>query len=150
MVAFGVEFTCLAFGYLAYLLWNRVSITGSAFSDTLLLGFLSTLFALNYAIASRLSTTNAEENEMTDNTAHPGTKREQALKFLKVLGLSGAAAVAGDSLFIIANAQITKWAYGGPQEAPLSAFTPIVILRADIGERGRRLPCGATAPSTRE
>jgi len=86
MVAFGVEFTCLAFGYLAYLLWNRVSITGSAFSDTLLLGFLSTLFALNYAIASRLSTAKAEENEMTDNTAHPGTKREQALKYLKVLG----------------------------------------------------------------
>jgi KaiC/GvpD/RAD55 family RecA-like ATPase/DNA-binding transcriptional ArsR family regulator len=86
LVAFGVEFTCLAFGYLAYLLWNRVSITGSAFSDALLLGFLSTLFALNYAIASRLSTANAEENEMTDNTAHPGTKREQALKYLKVLG----------------------------------------------------------------
>jgi len=81
-----MEFTCLAFGYLAYLLWNRVSITGSAFSDTLLLGFLSTLFALNYAIASRLSTANAEENEMTDNTAHSGTKREQALKYLKVLG----------------------------------------------------------------
>ena len=86
LVAFGMEFTCLAFGYLAYLLWNRVSITGSAFSDTLLLGFLSTLFALNYAIASRLSTANAEENEMTDNTAHSGTKREQALKYLKVLG----------------------------------------------------------------
>jgi DNA helicase HerA-like ATPase len=47
---------------------------------------LSTLFALNYATVSKLSPGNAEENGMTDNTAHPGTKREQALKYLKVLG----------------------------------------------------------------
>ena len=86
MVAFGVEFTCLAFGYLAYLLWNSVSITGSAFSDTLLLGFLSTLFALNYAIASRRSSDETEEGEAPDQVPASGTKREQALKYLKVLG----------------------------------------------------------------
>ena len=86
LVAFGVEFTCLAFGYLAYLLWNRVSITGSAFSDTLLLGFLSTLLALNYAIMSRRSTDETEEGGVPDQAPTSGTKRGQALKFLKVLG----------------------------------------------------------------
>ena len=86
LVAFGVEFTCLAFAYLAYLLWNGIPITGSAFSDTLLLGFLSTLFALNYTIMSRHSFDETEEREVSDQTPASGTKREQALKYLKVLG----------------------------------------------------------------
>jgi len=86
LVAFGLEVTCLVFAYLAYLLWNGISISGSALSDTLLLGFLSTLFALNYAIISKRPVEVIDENEATDIAASQGTKREQALKYLKVLG----------------------------------------------------------------
>jgi DNA helicase HerA-like ATPase len=85
-VAFGLEVTCLAFAYLAYLLWNGYSITGSTLSDIILLGFLSTLFALNYAIFSRRSSAEIEEAEATDQAPASGTKREQALKYLKLLG----------------------------------------------------------------
>jgi KaiC/GvpD/RAD55 family RecA-like ATPase len=72
--------------YLAYLLWKGISITGSALSDIVLLGFLSTLFALNYAIVSKRSSGEIEEGEATDQAPASGTKREQALKYLKVLG----------------------------------------------------------------
>jgi KaiC/GvpD/RAD55 family RecA-like ATPase len=84
-VAFGLEVTCLAFAYLAYLLWNHISVTGSALSDVLLLGFLSMLFALNYAIVSR-RTGETDEAGVSDQAPVSGTKREQALKYLKVLG----------------------------------------------------------------
>jgi len=86
LVAFCLEVTCLVFACLAYLLWNGISIIGSALSDTLLLGFLSTLFALNYAIISKRPVEVIDENEATDIGASQGTKREQALKYLKVLG----------------------------------------------------------------
>jgi len=86
LVAFGLEVACLVFAYLAYLLWNGNSITGSALSDILLLGFLSTLFALNYAIISKRPVEVINENEATEIAASQGTKREQALKYLKVLG----------------------------------------------------------------
>jgi len=76
MVAFAPEVTCLVFAYLAYLLWNGIRITGSTFSNTLLLGFLSTLFALNYAIISRQPVEKIDENETADDAAYPGTKRE--------------------------------------------------------------------------
>jgi KaiC/GvpD/RAD55 family RecA-like ATPase len=86
LVAFGLEVTCLVFAYLAYLLSNDTSISGSALSDILLLGFLSTLFALNYAIISRRSPDETGEEETPDQVPALGTKREQALKYLKVLG----------------------------------------------------------------
>jgi KaiC/GvpD/RAD55 family RecA-like ATPase len=86
ILLFSIEVTCLAFGYLTYLLWNGVSITGSALSDVLMLGFFSTLFALDYAIVSRRSSKEIEEAEVPDQTPVSGTKREQALKYLKVLG----------------------------------------------------------------
>jgi KaiC/GvpD/RAD55 family RecA-like ATPase/DNA-binding transcriptional ArsR family regulator len=86
LVAFCLEVTCLVFAYLAYLLWNGVSISGSVLSDTLLLGFLSTLFALDYAIISKRPVEVIDENEATVIAASQGTKREQALKYLKVLG----------------------------------------------------------------
>ena len=86
LVAFGLEVACLVFAYLAYLLWNGNSITGSVLSDALLLGFLSTLFALDYAIISKRAVEVIDENEATDIAASQGTKREQALKYLKVLG----------------------------------------------------------------
>jgi DNA-binding transcriptional ArsR family regulator/KaiC/GvpD/RAD55 family RecA-like ATPase len=85
LVAFSVEVTCLVFAYLAYLLWNGNSITGSVLTDMLLLGFLSTLFALNYAIVSR-RTSETDEAGVSDQAPSSGTKREQALKYLRVLG----------------------------------------------------------------
>jgi len=85
-MAFGVEVTCLVLTYLAYLLWNGIWVTGSALFDTLLLGFLSTLFALNYAFVSRHSSEEIENQKTLDDLPSAGTKREQALKYLKVLG----------------------------------------------------------------
>ena len=86
LVAFSLEVTCLVVAYLAYLLWNGNSITGSVLTDMLLLGFLSTLFALDYAIISKRSSNEIEIGEVHDQTPASGTKREQALKYLKVLG----------------------------------------------------------------
>jgi KaiC/GvpD/RAD55 family RecA-like ATPase/DNA-binding transcriptional ArsR family regulator len=86
VVAFGLEVTCLVFAYLAYLLWNGISISGSALSDIVLFGFLSTLFALDYAIVRKRSSGEVEEGELPDQALGSGTKREQALKYLKVLG----------------------------------------------------------------
>jgi len=86
ILMFSLEVTCLTFAYLAYLLWNGNSITGSVLTDMLLLGFLSTLFALDYAIVIRRSSGEVEEGEVPDQVPASGTKREQALKYLKVLG----------------------------------------------------------------
>ena len=46
LVAFSLEVTCLVVAYLAYLLWNGNSITGSILTDMLLFGFLSSLLLL--------------------------------------------------------------------------------------------------------
>jgi len=86
ILAFSVEVTCLAFGYLTYLLWIGNSVTGSALSDLLLLGFLLVLFALDYAIVSKRPSGESEEGQLPDQTPATSTKREQALKYLKVLG----------------------------------------------------------------
>ena len=86
IVAFSLEITFLTFAYLTYLLLNGVLITGSALSDVLLLGFFSMLFALDYAIVSRRSSDDIKEGDATDQVPASGTKREQALKYLKVLG----------------------------------------------------------------
>ena len=86
LVAFSLEVTCLTFAYLTYLLWNGIPITGSDLSDVLLLGFFSVLFALDYAIISRHSSEEIDDTKAPDDVPFPGTKREQALKYLKVLG----------------------------------------------------------------
>jgi KaiC/GvpD/RAD55 family RecA-like ATPase len=82
VVAFGLEFTCIIFAYLGYLISNGVSITGSALTDFLFFAFLSVLFALDYAVSSRYSPD--EENDAAIPSG--GTKKEQVLKYLKVLG----------------------------------------------------------------
>jgi KaiC/GvpD/RAD55 family RecA-like ATPase len=85
-LAFCLEVIRLAFAYLAYILSKGISITGSVLTDMLLLGFLSTLFALNYAVVSRRSSGETDEEGVPDQSPASGTKREQALKYLKVLG----------------------------------------------------------------
>ena len=86
LVVFGLEVTILLFVYLAYLVRNGTSITGSALTDLLLLGFFSVLFALDYAIISKHPTDETSESESPDQMPSSGTKKEQALKYLKVLG----------------------------------------------------------------
>jgi DNA-binding transcriptional ArsR family regulator len=84
-IAFAIEVTCIALAYLAYVFWDQGSVTGSALADILLIGFFGMLFVLNYALVSKRPT------EETGDAGEPptvisGTKREQALKYLKVLG----------------------------------------------------------------
>jgi len=84
LVAFSLEVTCLAIAYLGYLAWSRGSVTDSTLSDILLVGFLLMLFAFNFAIASRHQPEETEQN--TVDMPSSSTKREQLLKYLKVLG----------------------------------------------------------------
>jgi DNA-binding transcriptional ArsR family regulator/GTPase SAR1 family protein len=84
VLVFGLEFTCIVFAYLGYLTSNGVSITGSMLTDFLFFGFLSVLFALDYAIASKYPSDATEENSVVIPSG--GTKKEQVLKYLKVLG----------------------------------------------------------------
>jgi len=85
VVAFSVEVTCLIFGYVGYLLWHQGSITHSTLADVLLAFSISVLFALDYAIVSRNPSDDTDiTNEPT--APSPGTKKEQALKYLKILG----------------------------------------------------------------
>ena len=86
LIAFGLEIAFLVVSYIVYLLWKGILITGSALADALLLGFLMVLFAFDYAIVRRHPTDEASETESPDQTSSSGTKREQALKYLKVLG----------------------------------------------------------------
>jgi len=86
LVAFALEVTCIVFLYLTYLLGSGASLTGSALTDALLIGFLSILFAFDYAVLSKHSSGDVGETRIPDETASSGTKREQALRYLKVLG----------------------------------------------------------------
>jgi KaiC/GvpD/RAD55 family RecA-like ATPase len=85
VLVFGLEFTCIVFAYLGYIISNEVSITGSMLTDFLFFGFLSVLFALDYAIASKYPSDGSEENGEAVIPSG-GTKKEQVLKYLKVLG----------------------------------------------------------------
>jgi KaiC/GvpD/RAD55 family RecA-like ATPase/DNA-binding transcriptional ArsR family regulator len=85
LVVFSVEVACFAFAYLGYMFWKDNSITGSTLTDALLLISSCMLFALDYAIISRHP---SDETEDITEPVSPstGTKREQALRYLKVLG----------------------------------------------------------------
>ncbi len=85
---FVFEVGALVLGYYAYLTWNGVSITGSLFSDILLPVSLVMMFGLNVAVVFRWPSKETDEipaNSDTSITAG-ATKKEQALKFLRVLG----------------------------------------------------------------
>jgi KaiC/GvpD/RAD55 family RecA-like ATPase len=85
LLVFSVEVACFAIGYLAYTLWKEGSITGSTLSDALLLFSLSMLLILNYAVVGRHSSNEADT--ISEPTGPSGsTKKEQALKYLRVLG----------------------------------------------------------------
>jgi len=85
VATFSLEITCLVFAYFGYLFWSKGSITDSTLTDMLLLALLSVLFALDYTVIARYST--VETDTASEPSTPPvGTKREQALRYLKVLG----------------------------------------------------------------
>ncbi len=88
VLAFVFEVGTLVLGFYVYLIWTGVSVTGSPFSDILLPVSLIMMFGLNVAVVSRWHGREADETAtVTDNSLTVGaTKKEQALKFLKVLG----------------------------------------------------------------
>ena len=88
IVAFFFEVGALAVGYYAYLALNGISITGNSFADLLLPASLVMLFGLNVALISKWQGKETEETAANSDTASIGgaTKKEQALKFLKVMG----------------------------------------------------------------
>jgi hypothetical protein len=88
IVAFFFEVGTLAVGYYAYLALNGISITGNSLADLLLPASLAMLFALNIALVSKLLGKETEKTAVNSDTAPIGgaTKKEQALKFLKVMG----------------------------------------------------------------
>lgn len=88
VLAFVFEVGALVLGYYAYLIWTGVSVTGSPFSDILLPLSLIMMFGLNVAVVSRWHGKEADETAATSNDSPTmgATKKEQALKFLKVLG----------------------------------------------------------------
>jgi DNA-binding transcriptional ArsR family regulator/KaiC/GvpD/RAD55 family RecA-like ATPase len=85
LVAFSVEVTCLISGYFGYLLWHQRSITRSTLADVLLAFSISMLLALDYVIISRHPSDDAEARP-EPSVPPAGTKREQTLRYLKILG----------------------------------------------------------------
>ncbi len=88
IVAFFFEVGALAVGYYAYLTLNGISVTGNSLADLLLPTSLVMLFGLNVALISKWLGKETEETAATPDTSAGagGTKKEQALKFLNVLG----------------------------------------------------------------
>jgi hypothetical protein len=88
VLAFVFEVGALGLGYYAYLALNGISVTGSPISDLLLPVSLVMMFGLNVAVVSRWPSKETDESAANSDTSVTvgTTKKEQALKFLKVLG----------------------------------------------------------------
>lgn len=83
---FSIEVTFLAIGYCIYVIWNRYLITGMILGDVLFWSFLAVLFLLNYFVISTRQEEVEEEQAELKQTSFGYTKKEQALKYLKVIG----------------------------------------------------------------
>jgi KaiC/GvpD/RAD55 family RecA-like ATPase len=88
VLAFVFEVGSLVLCYYAYLAWIGVSVTGSLFSDILLPVSLAMMFGLNIAVGSRWPSKERDETTTNSDTSVTAgaTKKEQALKFLRVMG----------------------------------------------------------------
>ena len=89
VTAFVFEVGAIVLAYYAYLAWKGISVTGSQISDFLLSISLAMMFGLNVAVVSKWPRKeNDEPPAYADSSVATGgaTKKEQALKFLKVLG----------------------------------------------------------------
>lgn len=88
VLAFVFEVGALGLGYYACLVLNGISVTGSPLSDFLLPASLAMMFGLNVAVVSRWPSKETDETTLSPDTSATsgGTKKEQALKLLRVLG----------------------------------------------------------------
>jgi DNA-binding transcriptional ArsR family regulator/KaiC/GvpD/RAD55 family RecA-like ATPase len=82
---FSIEVALLSIGYCVLVVWSGAFVTGILLGDVLLFAFLTVLFILDYAITSRSESENQEEDTQISPAAAQ-TKKEQALKYLKVIG----------------------------------------------------------------
>jgi hypothetical protein len=83
---FSVEVTILAIGYCIYAIWNGYLITGIVIGDILFWSFLTVLFLLDYFVISTRQEKIKEDQIELKETFFGSTKKEQALKYLKVIG----------------------------------------------------------------
>lgn len=82
-IIFSVEVSLLVFSYWGFLVFNGSYVTGALLGEVLFYAFLTTLFILDYVLVSR----RIEENsEIATVLPSQTTKKEQALKYLKVMG----------------------------------------------------------------
>ena len=88
MLAFLCELGALSLGNYEYLNWSGISVTGNSLGDLLIPASLVMLFALNIAVISKWFSDDKTGETPNSDTSPVGaaTKKEQALKFLKVLG----------------------------------------------------------------
>jgi len=85
-IVFSIEVASLTIGYCVYAVWNGYLITGFLIGDILFWAFLTMLFVLDYAVISnRQKETGDEQNELGTSSIG-STKKEQALKYLRVIG----------------------------------------------------------------
>jgi DNA-binding transcriptional ArsR family regulator len=82
---FSIEVALLSMGYCVLVVWSGAFITGILLGDVLLFAFLTVLFILDYTIASRIESEKPGEDIQISPVAAQ-TKKEQALKYLKVIG----------------------------------------------------------------
>jgi len=83
---FSIEVTFLAIGYCIYVIWNGYLITGIILGDILFWSFLTVLFLLNYFVLSTRQEKTEEDQIGLKETFFGSTKKEQTLKYLKVIG----------------------------------------------------------------
>ncbi len=83
---FSVEVTFLAIGYCIYAIWNGYLITGIILGDILFWSFIAVLFLLDYFVISTRQEKSEENHIGVKETFFGPTKKEQALKYLKVIG----------------------------------------------------------------
>ena len=83
---FSIEVTVLAIGYCIYAIWNGYLITGIILGDILFWSFLAVLFLLNYFVIYTRQEKSEEDQIELKETFFGSTKKEQALKYLKVIG----------------------------------------------------------------
>lgn len=82
---FSIEVALLSIGYCVLIVWSGAFITGILLGDVLLFAFLTVLFILDYTIASR-SESEKQGEDIQVSPVVVQTKKEQALKYLKVIG----------------------------------------------------------------
>ena len=85
-IIFSVEVTILAISYCTYAVYSGYLITGILIGDILFWAFLAMLFVLDYFIVFNWQEKVEEEPHESMQPSFGSTKKEQALKYLRVIG----------------------------------------------------------------